>query len=73
MLEDEDAVGFLGMVQDMLSFLLPRFRSEGKSYVTIGVGCTGGRHRSVAIAEEIGRWLEAEGIEATIRHRDAAR
>ncbi len=70
-LDNEDTEVFLGKLEDMLSFLIPRFRSVGKSYVSIGVGCTGGRHRSVAIAEELGRWLESEGIEATVRHRDA--
>jgi UPF0042 nucleotide-binding protein len=69
-LEDEDARAFLTRIEDMLGFLLPRFRAVGKSYVSIGVGCTGGRHRSVVVAEELGRWLESEGIEATVRHRD---
>lgn len=72
-LENQDSIEFISRIEDLLSFLLPRFRNEGKSYLSIGVGCTGGRHRSVAIAEEIGRWLEAEGIEATVRHRDTDR
>jgi UPF0042 nucleotide-binding protein len=55
----------------MLGFLIPRYRSEGKSYLTIGIGCTGGRHRSVAIAEEIGRRLTpAAEVEVTVAHRD---
>jgi UPF0042 nucleotide-binding protein len=69
-LENEDTRGFVAKVEDMLAYLLPRFRTVGKSYVSVGVGCTGGRHRSVAIAEELARWLESQGIEATVRHRD---
>jgi UPF0042 nucleotide-binding protein len=69
-LDNEDTQAFLAKIEDMLSFLLPRFRKVGKSYVSIGVGCTGGRHRSVAIANELGRWLQSEGVEATVRHRD---
>lgn len=72
-LGNEDTQAFLARVRDLLSFLIPRFRNEGKSYLTIGVGCTGGRHRSVTIAEEIGRWLGEEGIAATVRHRDTER
>ncbi len=66
----EDARGFLVRIRDLLSFLIPRYREEGKSYVSIGIGCTGGRHRSVAIAEELGEWLGDQGYHATIRHRD---
>ncbi len=72
-LGDEDTQAFLEKIEDMLAFLLPRFRRVGKSYVSIGVGCTGGRHRSVAIANELGRWLESEGIEASVRHRDSSK
>jgi UPF0042 nucleotide-binding protein len=64
---------FLEQVEGMLDFLLPRFQQEGKSYLSVGVGCTGGRHRSVAIAEELGRWLDRHGIEVTVRHRDVER
>ncbi|MDH3261774.1 MAG: RNase adapter RapZ [Acidimicrobiia bacterium] len=72
-LENDDTQAFLGKIEDMLSFLIPRFRRVGKLYLSIGIGCTGGRHRSVAIAEELGRWLESEEIEATVRHRDSAK
>lgn len=71
--DNEDTQAFVAKVEDMLSFLIPRFRAVGKSYVSIAIGCTGGRHRSVAIAEELGRWLESEGIEATVRHRDTSK
>jgi UPF0042 nucleotide-binding protein len=70
-LENEDTRAFLSKIEDMLSFLLPRFRAAGKSYVSVGVGCTGGKHRSVVVAEELSRWLESERIEASVRHRDA--
>jgi UPF0042 nucleotide-binding protein len=50
--------------------LLPRFEEEGKSYLTIGIGCTGGRHRSVTVAERLAAWFAAEGRRAELRHRD---
>jgi UPF0042 nucleotide-binding protein len=69
-----DATAFLEHVEGMLDFLVPRYEAEGKSYLTIGVGCTGGRHRSVAIVESIARWLRARGdVDVTVRHRDVER
>lgn len=66
-----DAEEFLEHTEEMLAFLLPRYAAEGRSYLTIGVGCTGGRHRSVAIAEALGEWLRARGdVDVTVRHRD---
>jgi UPF0042 nucleotide-binding protein len=50
--------------------MLPRFEEEGKSYLTIGIGCTGGRHRSVTVAERLAAWFAAEGRRAELRHRD---
>jgi UPF0042 nucleotide-binding protein len=67
----EEAGVFLSKVSDLLDFVIPQYESEGKAYLTIGVGCTGGRHRSVAIAEAIGRHLRAEGRDVTVHHRDA--
>jgi len=72
-LDSVDAQDFLGKVTDLLLFLLPRFEKEGKSYVTIGIGCTGGRHRSVAIAEELAARLAGEGVVTSVRHRDSER
>lgn len=69
-LSSDDAQGFVAKVEDLLDFLIPRFEAEGKSYLTIGIGCTGGHHRSVALAEEIGRWLATNDIDARVRHRD---
>lgn len=68
-----DAGEFLVKVEDLLSFLIPRYEEEGKSYLTIGIGCTGGHHRSVVLAEELGHWLEEQGIDANVRHRDTGR
>ncbi len=56
--------------ETMLATLLPRYHAEGKSYVTIAFGCTGGRHRSVHVAERIGGWLREQGFSPTIQHRD---
>jgi UPF0042 nucleotide-binding protein len=55
---------------DLLSYLLPLYKREGKSYVTVGIGCTGGRHRSVMIANALSRALRREGFDAHASHRD---
>ncbi|MCI0664273.1 MAG: RNase adapter RapZ [Acidobacteria bacterium] len=55
---------------DLLDYLMPLYRREGKSYVTVGIGCTGGRHRSVAIANALGKHLNSEGHHARVLHRD---
>ena len=72
-LSHDDGAEFLSKLQDLLRFLVPRYAAEGKAYLTIAIGCMGGRHRSVAMAEAVGEWLRAEGEDVTIRHRDAAR
>jgi UPF0042 nucleotide-binding protein len=64
---------FFDSLAAMLVPLLPRFESEGKSYLTIAVGCTGGRHRSVYVAERVAELLGAEGRDCHLRHRDLAR
>jgi RNase adapter protein RapZ len=61
---------FISRLSDLLLFLLPHYAREGKSYLTIAIGCTGGRHRSVAIAELIGGLLEEEGYKVRLSHRD---
>lgn len=63
---------FLGYARSLLSFLLPLYLREGKSYFTLALGCTGGRHRSVVLAEEIAHMLESEGYRVQTRHRDIA-
>lgn len=64
---------FLDKVTEMLTFLLPHYIHEGKSYLTIGIGCTGGQHRSVMIAEELKKRLGAAGYRAKSSHRDMPR
>jgi len=65
---------FLGKLLDMLNFLIPQYRKEGKSQVVIGIGCTGGKHRSVAIAEYLGKAFEGTETESVrVSHRDADR
>jgi UPF0042 nucleotide-binding protein len=68
----EDCQAFLAKVGDLLSFLIPRYDAEGKTYFTLGVGCTGGRHRSVAVVEELAKRLREEGagVGIFVRHRD---
>jgi UPF0042 nucleotide-binding protein len=64
---------FLAHATRMLRFLLPQYVREGKTYLTVAIGCTGGRHRSVAIAEALGRRLRGmKGLDLQIRHRDEA-
>ncbi len=58
---------------DLLAYLLPRFQREGKSYLTVGVGCTGGRHRSVMVAEAISERLNTLGYKSTVVHQDIAK
>jgi UPF0042 nucleotide-binding protein len=64
---------FLDKATDMLKFLLPHYIEEGKSYLTLAYGCTGGQHRSVFIAEEMKKRLEAEGYRVKTTHRDMPR
>ena len=65
---------FLTKLMDMLQFLIPQYAKEGKSQVVVGIGCTGGKHRSVAIAEYLGNvWVSSETETVRISHRDADR
>jgi UPF0042 nucleotide-binding protein len=68
---DPDYGPFVERLQGLIGPLLPRFDAEGKSYLTIAVGCTGGRHRSVALAEVLADWLRGAGRSVTLTHRDA--
>jgi UPF0042 nucleotide-binding protein len=65
-----DAKAFLERIVELLGFLLPRYRGEGKSYLTIAIGCTGGKHRSVALAGALAERLEAGGQPVRLWHRD---
>jgi UPF0042 nucleotide-binding protein len=64
---------FLDKAADMLTFLLPHYIKEGKSYLTVGIGCTGGQHRSVMITEELKKRLSAAGYRVHAAHRDIPR
>ena len=61
---------FFGNLTQMLKPLMPRFKAEGKSYLTIAIGCTGGRHRSVFVAEQLAKWFDKAGLQAQLNHRD---
>ncbi len=72
-LEQADTAGFLDRVDNLLALVLPAYVKEGKSYLTIAVGCTGGRHRSVVIAEELAKRIERRGFSPLVHHRDIKR
>jgi len=72
-LEQEAAGAFLERLDDLLGLLLPAYVAEGKSYLTVAFGCTGGRHRSVAIAEAVTGVLRGRGFDPTLIHRDIAK
>jgi UPF0042 nucleotide-binding protein len=64
---------FLTHTLNLLTFLIPQYVNEGKAYLTIGIGCTGGRHRSVAISEALKKGLTGlEGVQVRVKHRDIA-
>lgn len=71
--KDKGFSPFFRNLKALLTPLLPRYGREGKHYLTIALGCTGGRHRSVFVAEELAKWLRAEGETALLRHRDLDR
>lgn len=71
--ESPDAMAFVEHYTDLLAFLLPRYHFEGKAYLNVGIGCTGGQHRSVAIAEELFRKFQHSDYLVSIQHRDLTR
>jgi UPF0042 nucleotide-binding protein len=71
--KDPESSVFLQQLESFLDYLLPRFEEEGKSYVSIGIGCTGGKHRSVYIAERLAERLKERGYPVRVSHRDATR
>ena len=71
--EHEDYGELVRRVEDFLLYLLPRYERENRSYLTVAIGCTGGRHRSVAVSEELARLLSAGGWNARLIHRDLDR
>lgn len=69
-LSDPDAVAFIGKLDGLFQFLIPLFERERRSYLNVGIGCTGGRHRSVTIAMRLQESFAAAGYQASIIHRD---
>jgi RNase adapter protein RapZ len=69
----DGAKEFIDRIDELLAFLIPRFETEGKSYLSVAIGCTGGHHRSIAIAIEMEARLANRGIKAAVRHRDIDR
>lgn len=72
-MEQPETKEFLAKLDDLLALLLPAYVKEGKAYLTVAVGCTGGHHRSVVIAEELARLIEEQGFKPTLLHRDVHR
>jgi len=72
-LDQPITIEFVDRVVHLLDLLLPAYAAEGKSYFSLAIGCTGGRHRSVALAEEIARWLRENGHRPRVTHRDLHR
>ena len=68
--QDPSFDAFFENLKALLEPLLPRFEAEGKSYLTIAVGCTGGRHRSVYTSERLAAWLRGQGQRVDLSHRD---
>jgi len=72
-MKQDETEAFLAELERLFALLLPAYVKEGKSYLSIGVGCTGGHHRSVVLAEELARTLERLGFPAQVHHRDLER
>lgn len=71
-MDDERTGCFLDRLYDLVGWSLPHYVSEGKAYLTIAVGCTGGRHRSVVVAEKLAAFVRERGYPVFVQHRDAA-
>lgn len=67
---DPRSGAFLEHIQNLLAFAVPAYREEGKAYLTVAIGCTGGQHRSVCFAERIGRFLRDQGDSVSVSHRE---
>ena len=71
--EQPEGRELINRLQDLLGYLLPHYQNEGKAYLTVAVGCTGGRHRSVALVEEMRGFVESQGVPVDVTHRDVDR
>ncbi len=69
-LADPDAIAFIGQLEQLFKFLIPLFERERRSYLNVAIGCTGGRHRSVAVAKRLQEGFASAGYQATVAHRD---
>lgn len=69
-LDDPDAKGFIDRLEQLFTFLIPLFERERRSYLNVGIGCTGGRHRSVVVAKRLQESFSAAGYHVTLSHRD---
>ncbi len=69
-LSHKDTKEFLKKFKPLLNYLIPHYKEEGRSYLTIGIGCTGGKHRSPAISEEIQKMLKKQKLDVSVTHRD---
>ena len=72
-LKHEESRELLRRLEDFLGFVLPAYQREGKAYLTVALGCTGGRHRSVALVDELKGFLDRLGLAASVAHRDMDR
>jgi UPF0042 nucleotide-binding protein len=72
-MKQKETAEFLQRFREMIEYLIPLYVKEGKSYLTVAVGCTGGKHRSVVITEHLATTLSQRGTEVTVRHRDIER
>ncbi len=68
--QDPDFVPFLDKLTDLMAFSVPQYVEEGKAYLTVAIGCTGGRHRSVLTSEKLAEFLRTQGYHALVQHRD---
>ena len=73
MLQFEQARGLLSRLEELLQFSLPLYVKEGKSQLTVAVGCTGGKHRSITFAEKLAAFAEELGYHPVVEHRDVQR
>lgn len=71
--EHEESRELLRRLEDLFTFLLPAYQREGKAHLTIAIGCTGGRHRSISFVEALRRFLDERGFSPTVVHRDMDR
>jgi len=72
-LKHDESRELMRRLEDFLGFVLPAYQRERKAYLTVAVGCTGGRHRSVALVEELKMFMDRLGIDASVAHRDLDR